>query len=313
MGTVVDIKLWGVDDETAHLASAEISQLMNSVNDRWHAWHPSLLTQLNDKLRRGETAALDPETYALLVDAQQLSKQSEGLFDPGIGNLLKLWGFENDEQPVGPPPSAQERSSWLAKNEGIANLILENNTARLVSGETQFDLGGYAKGYAVDLAIERLKGLGIRNAIVTAGGDLRAIGGKGEKPWRIGVRDPRSPDVFASIDMKEDESVHTSGDYERFYMYEGQRYSHLLDPRSGAPETETASVTIIHNNGASADAAATALCIAGPKDWAKIAKQMGLDYVMLIDVDGQIYLTPQMEKRVTFLNEPKVKPIIQSL
>ena len=313
LGTIVEIKLWDVDHELAHKASFALGKTMNSVNERWHAWQPSLLTQINQQLLEGKSVKLDSETYQLLQKAKSLSEQSEELFHPGLGNLISMWGFQSDEQAKGPPPLFQQRDAWLSRNESISQLILEDQQIRLQSGEMQLDLGGFAKGYAVDLAINQLKSMGIKNAIVNAGGDLRAIGSKGDQPWRIGVRDPRSTSIIASIELQGDESIFTSGDYERFYTYDGQRYHHLLDPRTAAPAKETTSITIIHHDATTADAAATALFIAGPKDWPRIARKMGIKHVMLMSENGQIYMTPSMQKRVYFLNELTSDPIIVTL
>ena len=313
LGTIVDIKLYDVDEKLAHQASIDIANTMNTINERWHAWKPSQLTRINDALAKGESLDLDPEGFQLLSTAQALSQQSNGLFHPGLGNLIQLWGFQHDEAPTGPPPSSSKIQAWLDQQETMDKLLLENNNAKLASGEMKLDLGGFAKGLAVDLAIDRMKELGINNAIINAGGDLRAIGSKGDKPWRIGVRDPRSNNILASIETQGDESIFTSGDYERFFMHNGQRYHHLLDPRTGKPAQKTTSVTIIHPDAITADAAATALFIAGPEQWRTVAKQMGIEYIMLIDDKQNIYMSPKMEKRVYFLKKLDTAPIIQSL
>ncbi len=161
-----------------------------------------------------------------------------------------------------------------------------------------YDLGAFAKGYALDRAIERLHELGINNAIVNAGGDLRAIGQHGERPWRIGIRHPRQDGILASVEISGDASVFTSGDYERFFEVDGKRYHHIIDPRSGYPANKTTSVTIIHDNAATADAAATALFVAGPDDWVMIARNLHIRFVMLIDTDGIIHMNPAMQSRI---------------
>ena len=156
--------------------------------------------------------------------------------------------------------------------------------------------------------LKRLRDMGVRNAIVNAGGDLRAIGRRGNRPWRVGIRHPQGSGVLASVEIESDESVFTSGNYERYRIHEGVRYSHIIDPRTGMPVNHIASATVIHHNGAVADAAATALTIAGPMDWPRIAKQMGIKYVMLVDEKGTVYMNPAMAKRVRFegKNEPAI-------
>ena len=142
--------------------------------------------------------------------------------------------------------------------------------------------------------IDLLRARGIHNAIVNAGGDLRAIGTHGARPWHIGIRHPRKDGILASIDSAGDTSIFTSGDYERLFEVNGKRFHHILDPRTGYPATGTVAVTVVHENGAIADAAATALFVAGPADWADIARQMGIDRVMLVDSEGTIHMTPAM-------------------
>ncbi len=165
----------------------------------------------------------------------------------------------------------------------------------------------------MDLAITRLRELGIQNAIINAGGNLRAIGKHGDRPWRIGIRNPRGEGVLASIETRGDESILTSGDYERFYEYQGKRYHHIIDPRSGYPVTGVISVTVIADDAATADAASTALFVAGPQRWREIAKKLGVTQVMLIDGQGRMVVTPAMAKRVRFEVDPSPKVTVAPL
>lgn len=192
----------------------------------------------------------------------------------------------------------------------MSKLVLEDDQLSSDNPDVLIDVGGYAKGYAVDQAIDQLRHMGINNAIVNAGGDLRAIGSKGKKSWRIGIRHPRQPGVIASLETHGDESVFTSGDYERYFEYQGQRYHHIIDPRIGRPAQNTSSVTIIHRDAISADAAATAVFIAGPEQWRETARAMGIDEVMLIDQQGVIYMTEAMTRRVHFETDTPAKTII---
>jgi len=166
------------------------------------------------------------------------------------------------------------------------------------------DLGAYAKGYAVDVAIEALRKRGIHNAIVNAGGNLRLIGSKGKRPWRIGVRDPRGAGVIASLEAGNDEAVITSGDYERYFDYQGQRYHHIIDPRSGYPARGAIATTIIARDGLSADVASTALLIAGPDHWRETARALGIEEAMLIDDKGVVHITRALMQRIHFEKEP---------
>jgi thiamine biosynthesis lipoprotein len=161
------------------------------------------------------------------------------------------------------------------------------------------------------MAMQRLRSMGIQNAIINAGGDLNVIGSHGDRPWKVGVRHPQGGGVLAAVELADGEAIYTSGNYERYREHEGVSYSHIIDPRTGMPVWHVASVTVIDNAGARADAAATALSVAGPDDWYRIARQMGLKYVMLVDEQGGVYMNPAMAERITFEN-PLPQPAMLS-
>jgi thiamine biosynthesis lipoprotein len=299
-GTLIDITIFDADDKRIAKASAEITTDLNRLHRAWHAWEPGRLTAINARLARGEAAALDAEDMQLLQRAQQLSLASGGLFNPAVGTLIGLWGFHQDDAPTGPPPAPETIATLLAAAPQMSDLAFRDDAVTSTNVAVQLDLGAFAKGYAVDRAIEIVRAAGIDNAIVNAGGDLRAIGRHGERPWRIGIRNPGGPGILASVEIAGDESVFTSGNYERYFDFEGTRYHHIIDPRSGYPAVGATSVTVIHSDAATADAAATALFVAGPEGWMDTARQMGIDKVMLIDLGNNIHMTPAMSRRMQF-------------
>ncbi|TPW13999.1 MAG: thiamine biosynthesis lipoprotein [Halothiobacillaceae bacterium] len=286
---------------------------MQEVNNRWHAWHESDLTRLNQQLREGKTVTVDPATYAILDAAKQLSLASDSLFNPAIGGLIELWGYHQDELPHGPPPARTLIDQWLKQQVTMKDLILSSGTVHSTNPALQLDFGGFVKGYAIDQAIERLRELGLKNVIVNAGGDLRALGKKGDKPWRVGIRDPRGAGVIASLEIRGDECVFTSGDYERFFIYENRRYHHIFDPRTGYPNSGIASVTVSHPSASTAEAATKAIFNAGKEQWGAMAKQMGVSEVMVITEDGTVYMSPAMEKRIHFEMPVKQKVTLTTL
>ncbi len=296
-GTIVELTITGTDQETADKAAKILETDFKRMHHDWHAWHPGPLLSINQHLARGEPAPVDDKMMPLLKRAKELALMSEGTFNPLIGKLLEIWGFHNDEMPEKPPPE-KAITDFLKNAPNPADLTFNKQRVAIDNPTACFDLGGFAKGYGIDRAIDRLKKLGIRNAIVNAGGDLKAIGKRHDRRWRIGIRHPRKAGVIASIDVNDGESVFTSGDYERYFIYEGKRYHHILDPRTGYPATDFISVTIINPDAGLSDAAATAILVAGHKDWKKIAKKMGVDTVMVIDKQGNIMMTPAMKPRI---------------
>ena len=307
-GTLVGVSIWGMPEEEASKAVNVITQDFQAMHNNWHAWHKSPLTDLNQVLATGKVSTAT-ELLPLLKLAKLYSRQSDGLFNPAIGQLIHLWGFQNDDLSVNmPPPSPEKIAELVELAPSMNNIQIQGKQISSTNPAVQLDFGAFAKGYAVDLAIKKLRSLGIRNAIINAGGNLKAIGKKGTEPWFIGIRHPSGTGVLAALATKGEESVITSGDYERFREYNGVRYSHIIDPRTGKPARGLTSVTVIDSNGALADAASTALTIAGLKDWHRIAKQMGVKYVMLVDEAGTVYVNPAMAERVQF--DPKKKPKI---
>jgi thiamine biosynthesis lipoprotein len=310
-GTLVGITTWGVDEKPANDAINVIATQFQTMHNNWHAWQKSPLTDLNQAIAAGETRTIqETSLLPLLKQAQQLSHQSDGLFNPAIGQLVALWGFHKSDLSNNQPPSAAKIAQLVALEPSMDDIDIEGNRVSSRNQAVQLDFGAFAKGYAVDLMVEQLRQLGVQNAIINAGGNLKAIGSKGDKPWLIGIRHPNGTDVLAAVSVSGEESVMTSGNYERFFEEQGVRYSHIIDPRHGYPTQGIASVTVLDKSGALADAASTALMVAGLPDWHRIARQMGIKYVMLMDEAGTVYVNPAMAARVQFPPDKKPKVVV---
>jgi len=312
-GTEIDVSLYGVDNQTAENTVDALENTFNNVNNTWHAWQPSTLTRINDAIANGESIEIQTDVAAVITEAAEYAQDSQHLFNPAAGKLFELWGYHQDNWfESRPPPSQESIDTWLQAGPTMEAIHIKDGVLSSDNKMVKLGFGGFAKGTAVDAAIDALKQQGIENAIINIGGDLRAIGRHGDRPWRIGIRHPRKEGgMMASVAIDHDESVFTSGDYERYFTYEGKRYPHILDPRTGYPATDTISVTVIHQQAARADAAATALVVAG-KDWPQIAASMGIDHVMLMRADGQIEMTPAMAEQVRLI-DPSQQPLIRQI
>lgn len=297
-GTLIEVSIYGVDPSLARRASEQIEQDFLNMHTNWHAWLPGELATTNKQLASLQPFTADAAILPLLQEAGHLSELSNGLFNPTIGKLIALWGFHDNALPIGTLPDTAAIAALIAQAPGVSDITFTGTGLVNRNPAVSYDLGAFAKGYAIDRAIERLREFGIHSAIVNAGGDLRAIGQHGDRPWRIGIRHPRGSGILASVEIEANDSVFTSGDYERFFEVDGKRYHHIIDPRSGYPADTTMSVTVIHENAATADAAATALFVAGPEDWVEIARKLGIGLVMLIDPDGVIHMNPAMQSRI---------------
>jgi thiamine biosynthesis lipoprotein len=302
-GTLADITLYGVNETKGRAAVAEIAQDFQVWHREWHAWEPGPLTEVNAAIAAGRAAPLVPSLEPLILRSQDIAARSEGLFNPGIGKLLQLWGFQGSVRPSGPPPARDAVARLVAEAPALGDVKVRDGQLVSSNPAVQLDLGGIAKGYAVDLALQKLRAMGINNAIVNAGGGLGVIGSRGDRPWRVGIRHPQRNGVLASLEVRDGESVHTSGNYERFREHEGVHYAHILDPRTGWPVEGIVSATVIDPDGTLADAAATVLVIAGADDWHRMARRMGIKFAMLVDEDGTVYMNQAMADRIRFTGE----------
>ncbi len=339
-GTRVEVSVYGEDETRARAAVAIVMQEFQRLHNMLHGWKPSALSELNTAFAQGKTIAVSPELEAMLRDATQISMQSDGLFNPAIGGLVKLWGFHADEyqaalpdakllaalvakQPQmndlgfsaktnpSQPPLHRGGADCLSPCEGGVGGGLGSNgqSGLMVSSRNptvQLDLGGYAKGYALDRAAKLLKQQGIHHALINIGGNVLALGTHGSRSWRVGIQHPRKPGPLATLELHDGEAIGTSGDYQRYFELDGKRYCHLIDPRNGLPVQGVQAVTILtHGNhaGVLSDAASKPLFIAGANSWKAYAQKMQLNAGMLIDGDGTVHLTPAMQKRLEFTDK----------
>jgi len=303
-GTLVNFTLYGVEETLAAAAVSDVASMFERQHKDWHAWQKGQLTSLNEAISAGSSMHVDLSIIELIRLGQSFERDSKGLFNPAIGNLLRLWGFQQDEAAVPPPPSAEIIQAWLSSKPSLLDLDINGQTVRSTNTNVSLDFGGFAKGYSVGKAVHLIESYGINNFIVNAGGDLCVKGRHGDRPWIIGIRHPDGTGLLASIALEESSCVFTSGSYERYFEYQGHRYHHILDPRSGYPATHSVSVTVLTKDPTLADAAATAIFIAGPQQFVSIAAHMGIEEVLLIDNNNNAYITPGLRKLINFEQEP---------
>ncbi len=298
-GTLIDITLYDVSREQADNIFNALDRDFEYFHNTWTPWAPSSVTRVNTLIPTGAEFSVGPSVIPLIQQAQTIADASDHLFNPAIGHLINLWQFHKHEEPEIHPPSDVHIRELVKQNPRLTDLHLNGIRMSSSNPAVQLNFGAFAKGYAIDLSMAYLKSQGVQHAIINTGGDLKAIGQHGKRPWRIGIQHPRRPGIVASLETQGEESIFTSGDYERYYIHNNKRYHHILDPRTGYPAAHSQSVTVIHHNSALADAAATALFVAGPDEWYALAKKLKLTQVMLIDQQGQIHLSPEMHNRIT--------------
>ncbi len=305
-GTRVEVLVWDAPEAAAQAAAGEVLREFDRLHRTYHAWEPSELTALNDAIAAGKPHEVSSELAGLIVTAQQLAAQGDYLFDPGIGRLVALWGFHTDDfKPVLPDTGALAK--LIAARPSIADLRVKGQVVTSRNPAVALDFGGYLKGVALDRAAAIFKARGIGNALINIGGNVLALGRKGDQPWRVGIRHPRPEQAggapLATLELHDGEAIGTSGDYQRFFELDGQRYCHLLDPRSGSPADGTQAVTVLIPAGADtgmlSDVLSKPLFIAG-SDWPALAKKLGATQVLRVDAAGKISATAAMKARLSF-------------
>lgn len=263
MGTIVEITVCHTDEQQARFILQEAFEEMARIEDMMSLYkEASEISKVNAQAY-DKSVKLSEELFGLIQESIKYSQTTNGAFDVTVGPLMRLWPFYRNEIAL---PSEQKIFEAL-QSVGADKLILDpkTKTARFKRPHMALDLGGIAKGYAVDRAIQVIKAEGVKCALVNAGGDLYALGRKPDgRKWRMGVQHPRRPnDLICAFDI-EDTAVATSGDYERFFIKNGKRYCHILDPHTGLPAAESVSVTIQAGNATQADTLATGVFVLGP-------------------------------------------------
>ena len=295
-GTEVHLQMLVNNKEQANKAIHEIEQHFIDFNQDWHAWQQgSTLFKINQAINNQKPISVADDIKQFIIKSQQLSQESNGLFDPAIGQLVSLWGFHSEDW-GGQPPKKSTIQQYLNNRASISQIHFDGNQLRSSNPEVQLDFGGNVKGLALKQAAQIFKANGIEHGIINIGGDMLVLGNKNGQAWQIGVQDPKQPQqIIAQVQASDGMAVVTSGTYQRFFEWQGKSYSHILNPNTGYPADTFASVTIVHPDATRADAAATAILIAGKNDWQKVAQKMQIEKVFAIDHFRKVYITEAMQ------------------
>jgi len=288
MDTYVTIHAVGPEKLTSKAVSAALDR-MEEVNEKFDFLNPkSPLYAFNNE----GTPISDSEIVDLVKLALSVSRDSDGAFDITISPLIALWGFYGEDPAV---PDHESIEQCIEKI-GYKNLVIRNLKLEKTKPDIRIDLGGIAKGYAVGEAIEVLRSERVNSALIDAGGDVYAMGKKGPKSWKVGIRDPRSDGLLGYIEA-EDLSIMGSGDYERFFINHGRRYHHIFNPKTGYPASGLTGTTILFGDPVLADAWNTALFVLGPEKGLEIVEGIpGMEVIMVTESGDVLYSSGLKER-----------------
>lgn len=300
MDTVIEITAYGPGAEEAVKAAFGEFQRLHAITNNFD--ENSQVSKINQMAGR-EKVAVDPSLVRIIKFSQDVSDKLGDSFDITIGPLTKLWGIGNKGEYV--PSQAEIDQVLPLVNYHLVEVDTEANTVYLPKVGMMLDLGAIAKGYATDQAIEILKAKGITSALVNAGGNVRVIGNKPDgKPWRIGIQHPRDADGIAGkLALTEWDTMETSGDYQRFIMKDGIRYSHLLNPRTGWQPREVASVTMVNNSSTYGDILSKPIFVLGVEKGLELLRQFPGNEAVIVTLDGKIIITPGLEGKIELSSE----------
>ena len=304
MGTAVELKVWTDRDVAARAAMDDAHAELKRLQAMMTVWSDtSELARLN-AAAGGAPVAVSDELLDVLEGARTIHDESGGVFDVSFYALKGLWRFDHDQ--VEEIPSDDAIKARLPFVDGTKiELDRKAKTARLAKKGMLVNLGGIAKGYAVDRAAAVLARHGFTDVVVQAGGDLLVRGRKGEAPWRVGIRDPRGgPAEFFAVASIRDAAFSTAGDYERGFVKDGVRYHHILDPRTGQPARACRSVTVFAPDALTADELDDAIFILGPEQGLKLLdKHPGVGAVV-VDKDNRVHVSKSLEGVVQIVHPP---------
>ena len=271
----------------------------------------SEITAINNNAGKSPVK-VSKETLDIIAKALAIAEATGGAFNPTIGPVMKLWEFSRQETEH-PLPSGQIISETLKLVDySRININEADSEIFLMDKGMEIDLGGIAKGYAADKAIGTIRAAGVSSALVSIAGDIKGTGLKiDNKPWRVGVQDPRSKssesqekeyEIITTINLS-DKAISTSGDYQRFFFKDGKRYHHIIDPRTGYPtESSLISVSVMASEGYMADGLSTGIFILGPERGIDLLESMHLDGI-IVDKDKRVYITENLRGEINILNK----------
>jgi thiamine biosynthesis lipoprotein len=278
LGTVVTVTVSGPSEANARTALRAGLEAVEAVDREMARNSGTPLWKLN----QAGGGQVSPELAEVIDSALQWARRTGGLFDPTVAPLLDLWDLLG--APHAPPSESALREAL--GRVGWTRVRVDRPGRRVELGGTSLDLGGIAKGFALDRAAAALRSAGARDFLIDAGGDVCVAGKKGGRPWRVGIQDPHDPGALLRVVEPAEGVLLTSGDYQRGFDWNGQRYHHLMNPRTGQPSRGCRSVTLWAPRATAVPSAAVFLL--GPAEGMRLVSEVPGVEALIVDSRGEI-------------------------
>jgi len=292
MGTAIRTELWHEEPAMGEAALDAVMQEMHRIDRAMSPFKPeSELSRLNRQAAKAPVP-VSREMFELVARSIEFSRLSEGAFDITFASVGCMFDYRR-----GIKPTAEDIAAALPSFD-YRHILLDRRqrTIHFARDRVRIDLGGIAKGYAVDNCVALLKARGVKEALVVAGGDSRVLGDKRGRPWMIGIRDPRRKGSMVAMIPLVDAAVSTSGDYERYFEADGVRYHHILDPRTGTSATGVRSVTIIGPDTTTTEGISKSVFIMGPERGIRFVESFPGADAVIIDGGGNMHYTAGLRR-----------------
>ena len=309
MGSDLRLAAWTGDEATSQAAFDAVFREFDRLDALMSVWRPG-----SDVLRINEAAgvravAVGPDVREALHAARQVSEWTGGKFDVTFGALADLWKFDDQNEDHTVPAADAVRSRLPLIDYRQIEIDDRAGTVFLRRAGMRMHLGGIGKGYAVEHAAAILRQAGLRDFMIQAGGDLYVAGRKAGRPWRLGINDPRGAEgkSFAMLDLT-DSTFSTSGDYARYFIKDGVRYHHIIDPSTGQPARGCRSVTIVTDSPLLADGLSTGVFLLGPEAGMALIERLPHVEGVIVSATNDVLISPGLEGKVTLLSQPTDAP-----
>ncbi|MEM9384381.1 MAG: FAD:protein FMN transferase [Pseudomonadota bacterium] len=285
MGTNIAVQLWHEDEAAAEEALDAVIREMHRINALMSTWQEDTQLSAVNRDAADRPVSVSRELFGLIARALEFSELTQGAFDITYASVGYLYDYRK-----GIKPEAKAVVQALkAVDYRFVTMDPQTHSIRFQREGVRIDLGGIAKGYAVERGNALLRARGIEHAIVTAGGDSRILGDRRGRPWTVGIRNPRTEGTVVTRIPLVDEAISTSGDYERFFEVDGVRHHHILRPGTGESPREVMSVTIIGPDATTTDALSTGVFVLGVKDGLALIDALDPYETVIIDARGQTH------------------------
>jgi thiamine biosynthesis lipoprotein len=309
MGSTLTLTAWTSDEPAAKRTFDEVFAEFTRLETFMSTWIPESEVSRVNREAGVRPVAVSAEVREVLKTARQMSEWTGGKFDVTFGALSGLWKFDHDQDNTIPDMREVQRRLPLVDYRAI-QIDDAAGTVFLARKGMSLHLGGIGKGYAIDRAAAIFRGRGLRDFMIQSGGDMYVAGENDERPWRLGIQDPRGGAAtrsFAELDLS-DGTFSTSGDYERAFLKNGRRYHHILDPATGEPARGSRSVTIVSTRAVLADGLSTGVFILGPDAGMALIERLPDVEGVIVSDKNEVLISSGLRNKLTIVAPPTDAP-----